>query len=302
VIAVLGLNLTSTLVGLFFLNALLAYSAYPVFALGRMNLAFMAFAGVGGYTAANLTSKHGVSPGLAVAAGVGLSAVLAIPVAAVLGRVRGAYLAIASVTLVGAFQITAVNLTDLTGGAIGISGLPIASSQTVLGVAVLAVAALFWLFSRSTLGRTVPIQRSDPLVAQSTGVNTALNVAILFVASAAVGGLQGGLTTFWYGFISPDAFSFQALILAVAMVVVGGTSSWLGPLVGAAFFTIVPEWLRFAGALKDVIVGAILLVVVLFFPEGIVGNVTTRIRLWRARSSAESRARRMTAERPATPA
>jgi branched-chain amino acid transport system permease protein len=298
VLGFLGLHVTSTLVALFFLNALLAYSAYPVFALGRMNLAFMAFAGVGAYTAAILHLKHGIPPALAIAAGVALSALAALPVGAVLGRVRGIYVAIASVNLVVAFQITVGGLPDLTGGALGLLGLPIVATQTVLGVSVAAVVAFFWLFSRSRPGRAIRVQRSDPLLALATGVNTVFNASALFVLSAAVGGLAGSLQVFWYGFVSPEFYGFQGLLLVLAMVVVGGTGSWLGPLVGAAFFTIVPEWLRFAGGLSDVLVGGILLAVVLFAPEGIAGTIDSRLRLWRARSSVESRARRASTKPP----
>jgi branched-chain amino acid transport system permease protein len=287
----LGLHVTSTLVGVFLLNVLLAYSAYPVYALGRMNMSFIAFAGVGGYAAAILQQRYGVAPGLAIVLAAALSASAAVPIGALLGRVRGVYLAIATVNLVGAFQIAAQNLESLTGGATGLLGLPVVSTPEIIGVATLAVVVLFWLFSRSRTGHAVRIQRRDPLLAESVGVNTNMNVSALFVASAALAGLQGGLTVFWYGFVNPDAYSFQVLVLVVAMVVVGGTGHWLGPLVGAAFFTILPEWFRFAGVMTDVFVGCVLLLVVLFFQEGIVGTISRQASVLRARGTAEARAR-----------
>ena len=296
----LGLHLTSTLAAVFLLNALLAYSAYPVIALGRMNLAFMAFAGVGAYTAANLNLKHGVPTALGIAAGVALSAVAALPVGAVLGRVRGIYVAIASVNLVAAFQIVAGGLPGVTGGALGLSNLPIASTTTSLTVTLAAVVVFFWLLSRSRAGRAIRLQRSDPLLAQASGVNTAFTTSALFVLSAALGGLAGGLQAFWYGFVNPEFYGFQSLLLVLAMVVVGGAGSWLGPLAGAAFFTIVPEWLRAAGVFTNVVVGGILLAVVIFAPEGIAGVFASRLKLWRARASTESRLRRVTAEPPLT--
>jgi branched-chain amino acid transport system permease protein len=292
----LGLHLTSTLWALLFVNALFAYSAYPVIALGRMNLAFMAFAGVGGYTAAILNQKHGVDPALGIGAGVVLSSLLALPVGAVLARVRGIYVAIASVNLVAAFQITASGLPSLTGGALGLPNLPLVATGGVLGGALAGVAVLVLLFQRSRIGMAVRLQRSDPLLALASGVDTARATAGLFVLSAALGALAGSLQTFWYGFINPDFYSFQYLLLVLAMVVVGGTGSWLGPLAGAAFFTIVPEWLRSTGAFTNVFVGGILLLVVIFAPEGIAGVVSSRVRLWRARASGESRARRVLAD------
>jgi branched-chain amino acid transport system permease protein len=168
----LGLHLSSTLWGVLLLNSLFAYSAYPVIALGRMNLAFMAFAGIGGYTAAILKTKHGVDPALGIFAGMAMSALLALPVGAVLGRVRGIYVAIASVNLVAAFQITASGVPSLTGGALGIENLPLVATNGVLVGAVAGVVVLFWLFARSRSGLAVRLQRSDQLLALACGVDT----------------------------------------------------------------------------------------------------------------------------------
>lgn len=285
---VLGLHLSQTLLGLLLLNVLLAYSAYPVFALGRMNVSFVAFAGLGGYTAAILTHRYHTVWWLATAAGVALSVVAAIPLAVLLRRVRGIYLAIATLNLVLVVHVLAVNLTGLTAGALGISGIPIKVGSGWLGIACAGVIAAAFFFHHSDRGLGVRVQHTDQFLAMSIGVNVRNNIGVLFVASAAIGALYGALGVYWYGLAIPDTYSLDIVILAIAMVVLGGTGEWLGPLVGAVFFTVVPEWLRSTGIWRDVVVGAVLLVVVLVFPEGIVGWFTAQINFWRARHSREA--------------
>ena len=284
----LGLNLSITLLDVMLLNCLLAYSAYPVFNVGRMNLSFVAFSGLGGYTGALLVTRHAWNAWPAMVAGVVLSAAVAIPLGLVLGRVKGVYLGIATINLAAVFQVFIINMTSFTGGAQGISGLPIVITTIALAVATILIAVLFWALDRSRFGTGIRMQRVDELLALSSGVFTNMNVSIMFVLSAAIGALHGGMTAFWYGFVSPEAYGFQAVILAVAMVMLGGTTQWMGPLIGAAFFTIVPEWLRDFGVFKNMVTGVILLIVIYFFPEGIAGAVSTWRGLRRAKSSAES--------------
>ena len=288
---VLGLHLSQTLLGLLLLNVLLAYSAYPVFALGRMNVSFVAFAGLGGYTAAILTQRYDTAWWLAAAAGVAASIVAAVPLAVLLQRVRGIYLAIATLNLVLVVHVLALNLTDLTKGALGISGLPVEVGSGWLAIACGVVILAAFLFHHSDRGLGVRVQQTDQFLAISVGVNVRSNIGMLFVASSALGGLYGALSVYWYGLAIPDTYSLTIVILAIAMVTLGGTGEWLGPLAGAVFFTIVPEWLRSTGIWRDVVVGAVLLAVILVFPEGIVGWVTAQIKFLRARSSREAATR-----------
>jgi branched-chain amino acid transport system permease protein len=288
---VLGLNLSTTLLSLLLLNALLAYSAYPTFAVGRLNVSFVAFSGLGGYTAAILNQHYGVTPVLTFIAAVVLAGAVAFPLAVVFRRISGVYLSIATITLAAVFQILIINLPSLTGGALGIPGLPILTNWRILLIVMLVVVAGFFLVARSERGTAMRLQREDELLALSVGVNVQDNVARLFVASAAVAALQGCLTAYWYGFVSPETYSFSAVILAIAMVVLGGSAEWVGPLIGAIFFTIVPEWLRPFGIWRDIATGTALLFVVLVFPKGLAGYIVAQRRLHRARSSREATAR-----------
>jgi branched-chain amino acid transport system permease protein len=288
---IVGLHLSTTLLDLLLLNILLAYAAYPVFAVRRLNLSFMGFAAIGGYTAAVLVDRDELSVGWAIVVGVLASIAIAIPLGLVLHRVSGIYLAIATVNFVLVLQVFIFNLHDLTGGAEGMPGLPIVIDSKLLAVVVVLVMGSFWLLSRTDWGVAIRVQRSDRLLALSAGVNTERNVATLFVVSAALGGLAGALSAFWYGFVSPDSYGFQPLVLVTAMVLLGGSGQWLGPLAGAVFFTIAPEWLRSLGIWTNVGIGVILLLVVVYLPEGIVGQLIANAGLRRARNSRESVAR-----------
>jgi branched-chain amino acid transport system permease protein len=294
----LGLHLSITLLDLLLLNTLLAYSAYPVFNVGRMNMSFVAFAGLGGYTCAILVHRSHWNPWWSLLVGMVLSASIALPLGLILGRVRGVYLGIATINLVAVFQVFIVNMPSLTGGAEGLPNLPIIVKTWYLAVAVVVIAAGFFLLERSRYGAGIRMQRVDELLAVSSGVFTNQNVSIMFVASATIGALQGGLTAFWYGFVSPDTYSFTFVILAVAMVMLGGTTQWTGPLIGAVFFTILPEWLRSFGVYRNLATGVVLLFVVFFFPEGIAGAVISWRGLRRARTSAESTLRGAGAKSP----
>jgi branched-chain amino acid transport system permease protein len=290
-VTIVGLHVTSSLFDLMLLNVLFAYAAYPVFAVRRLNLSFMGFAAIGAYTSAVLVHRDGSDVALAIAIGVLACIAVAVPLGFVLHRVSGIYLAIATVNFVLVLQVLIFNLFDLTGGASGLPGLPIVVDTRILLVATTLVIGLIWFASRTDWGLAIRIQRSDGLLAQSVGVDAQRNVAILFVASAILGGLAGGLNAFWYGFVSPDSYGFQPLVLITAMVLLGGSGQWLGPLAGAIFFTIAPEWLRSLGVWTNVGIGVILLLVVVYLPEGIVGQLVANAGLRRARGTQESLAR-----------
>jgi len=284
-----GLTLSVALVDILMLNVLLAYSAYAVFSIGRLNVAFIAFSGLGGYISAIMWSRFHLPPLWCICLAIGTSALLALPLAVLLMRVTSVYLAIATIAVAAIFQDLLVNFQSLTHGADGIAGLPIVAGLDVLAPCVAVVILGFWLVSRSRWGIGMILQRSDERLALSVGINVNLNIAVLFMISASVAALQGALTAFWYGFVSPDAYSFSTVILVIAMVLLGGSSQWLGPLAGACFLTLIPQWLEPFGVWSDVATGSILLIVVLLLPEGLVGRIATRRGLHRARMSEESK-------------
>ena len=260
-----------TLFELFLMNALMAYSAYLGMVSGAFSIAYVAFIGTGAYIAAILSTDHGFAliPNLVVAPVVCAAAALAL--VRPLERLSGIYLAIASVGIVALFQILLFNFDELTGGAEGVTNVPLSIEPWILVVAVVLVALVLRQVQRSDIGRAIRMARLDPIVAVSLGVNIRRLALWCFVASAFVGGIAGTLRAHYFGFVSPEVYGFELVVLLLAMVVVGGVGSWVGPLIGAAIFTLLPEWLAEFGAWRDVIVGALLLLIIIVTREGLTG-------------------------------
>ncbi len=256
------------------INGVLAFSMYAVLIAGQLSLAQAAFASIAAYTSAILTMQLGLPfpavliIGMIVAAGAAF--VLGLPVL----RLRGVFLAIATIGFGEVVRITALNL-DVTGGAIGLRPIP-----RVVGLwhIYLALALCAWLFFRmrpSKLGRGLAALRDDEVAARVMGVDTVRYKLFAFTLSGALAGLGGVLFAHYARFISPGQFGFERAVDILLYAIVGGLGQWLGPILGGGFLTLVPELQRQvgieAGWLRPVINGLLLLGVILFLPSGLVG-------------------------------
>lgn len=267
------LGLTDTLIELWLLNCLLAYSAYIVLTSGAFSFAYVAFIAIGAYTTAFLTAKHGGNIGEAIVIAPILCGLIALVLARPLERLSGVYLAIVSISFVGLVQVLLINLEGLTGGALGIAGIPLIVQMWWLALAVIVVALVLRQIERSNLGRAIRMTRVDPLVAGAMGVNVRRVRLWLFVASAALGGAAGVIRAHYFGFVTPSDYGFNLVVLLLAMVIIGGVGSWVGPLIGAFIFTMLPEWLRSFGDWRDVVTGALLLLIIIVSREGVAGTI-----------------------------
>lgn len=254
---------------------------------GQISLAQAAFFGIGAY-GFGVAQQHGVS---ALPAGV-LAVALAALVGLLLGwptlRLRGHYLALATLSFSLIVGELLVDLDGLTGGANGLTGIPgiglagrnVAMLYVLLAVAGLALAASF-VFARSPLGLRVRAFRDDPLAAQAAGIRVRGLKVMLFVISAAYAGVAGVAYCCLLGYISPDVFVWQTTFAYLAMVVVGGLGSSAGAVLGAALYTIVPEWLRFLHQAYFAIFGLLVIVVIAAMPGGLIGIPRLLLRLRR---------------------
>ena len=260
-----------TLLELFLMNALMAYAAYLGMVTGAFSIAYVAFIGVGAYAAAIFSTDYGwpMLANLFVAPVICAAAALAL--VRPLERLSGIYLAIASVGIVALFQILLFNFQELTGGAEGIRNVPLTVDPWMLILALVLIALVLRQVQRSDIGRAIRMARLDPIVAGSLGVNIRRLSLWMFVASAFLGGLAGVLRGHYFGFVSPEVYGFELVVILLAMVIVGGVGSWVGPIVGAAIFTVLPEWLAPFGEWRDVIVGALLLLIIIVTREGLTG-------------------------------
>lgn len=275
------LLLDSSFLGVLAINVLLAYSAYYGLWSGGFVLVFAAFGGVGAYAFALTVSDGGLWVGVGVLIALGVAGAVAAVIAWPLRRVGGIYLGIISIGFVVLCQSTESHWTQLTNGTDGIV-VPAESavSTTTVIVAAVVVLALTFVVERSVLGLVLKARRVDSLLAMSVGVNVRRIWYWLLVTSAVIAAIGGAMRAGWLGFVSPTDFSFSLLVTIVAMVILGGSEHWSGPLIGAAAFTVLNQLLQSSGEWAAVINGSVLLVVVLVAPAGIAGN--TRRALVRA--------------------
>ncbi|HYB43416.1 MAG TPA: branched-chain amino acid ABC transporter ATP-binding protein/permease, partial [Candidatus Methylomirabilis sp.] len=254
---------------------------------GQTSIGHVGFFAIGGYATAILTKDLGVSFWLAlIAAGV-LAAVVGGALALPALRLSGPYLAM--VTLAFAFVVEqgAIEWRGLTGGANGIMGVPpVSLAGVALGARGLAVAiavltaagiAAFWMMSRSGWGYAMRAVRDAETAATGLGFNTIAIRWAAFVVSAGYAGVAGGLFTPLTGFVSPEAFPLITSIIFVLVVMAGGQGTVTGPLVGATIVVLLPEALSSLAEYRLLIFGALLFLVLLIAPRGVVGALGARL-------------------------
>jgi branched-chain amino acid transport system permease protein len=258
------------------MNVLLALSLNLVLGYtGQLNLGQSAFFAIGAYVSTILIKSYGWNFWLAALVAMSAAGLVGIALAAFAVRLRGHYLAIASLGFAVITYQVLINWESVTQGVRGIYGImpPVANTAAlfyvVAGIA-LAVYLLLDNLVRSPVGDTLRAIREDEVSAASLGVNGALWKAFAFGIGAAIAGLAGVFYPGFVGTLVPDAFNIVESFTMMAMVIVGGVGTMVGPVIGAILLTFLPEVLRDFGELRLLIYGLALTLVVLFMPGGIV--------------------------------
>jgi branched-chain amino acid transport system permease protein len=254
---------------------------------GQLNLGQSAFYGLGAYVSTLLITKLGIPFWIAFAGAIAFSGIAGIVLSLFAMRLRGHYLAIASLGFaVITYQIL-LNWISLTQGPLGIYAIPPPPALALPGLPaidfhnlanLLYLVAGFALLSyllldqliRSPIGETLTAIREDEVSAASLGINCAAWKVFAFGVGSAVAGAAGCFYASFVGTLVPDAFFITESFTILAMVVVGGMGTLIGPVCGAILLTVLPELLRGIGDLRLVVYGAALTLVVLFMPGGIV--------------------------------
>lgn len=250
---------------------------------GQVSLGHAAFWGIGAYTTAILTAKHAAWSAWPVLV---LAALLAGLTGVLLGlptlRLKGHYLALATIGFGEVVQLVFNNWRPVTGGADGISGIPPLSiaglafdtetrAYYLLLAAVVLVTVGALRLRRSTFGRAFMAVRDNELAAEVAGVPTTRVKTLAFALSAVYAGLAGGLYAHLLRYISPDIFGFEQSLLVLSMLVVGGLGSLAGALVGALVGVALPEALRIFGVYYMAVYALVVIFAIVFMPMGIVG-------------------------------
>jgi branched-chain amino acid transport system permease protein len=246
---------------------------------GQISLGHAAFFGLGAYSSGILTTQYSFHPLVAFGAGILLSALVAFLVGKPTLRLKGHYMAMATLGFGEILFIVFNELSSLTGGPSGLSGIPqLAIAGTTLEgrgylYLVWGLILLLLVFSlnviNSRVGRALRAVHGSELAAGAMGVDASRYKLGVFVLSAVYASMAGSLYAHFITFISPGSFSLMFSILLLMMVVVGGAETIWGSLLGAAVLTLLPEYLRGLEDFEVLAYGSILMAVLLFMPKGI---------------------------------
>ncbi len=277
------------------INIILALTIYMTLCTGLVSLGNAGFMSFGAYTSAILAMKAGVPMPLSILCGGIVAAVVAVVVGLPTIRLRGLYLAIATLGFGEVVRVIALNM-KITNGALGLSGIPSmgtvlagyadsmgiadalgldaqTTGQLLMCIALFILVFLIYFFwyklEHSRVGRAFAAIKADEYAASLSGINVVHYKMMAFLFSAFFAGVAGGLYAHATYFISPTDFTWHRVVDMLLYTVFGGSNVMWGPLLGATVLTIVPESLRAVAEYRDVIYGVMLVVLMGFRPDGI---------------------------------
>lgn len=241
---------------------------------GLFSLGHAGFVSIGPYFSAVLCKDFGVPFILAMVLG-GLVAALSSVIVGyptLRGKLKGDYFAIAMMGFAEAIRLLFSNIYPYFNGALGLSGIP---KKITLGNALLFAAVVIFFtyqYVHSQHGRLALSIREQEVAAELIGVNVTKEKMKSLMISAFLCGVSGGMTAFYYTYMTPNTFSAEVSNNMLSAVVFGGMGSISGPVIASAILTAIPEVLRAVARWRLVIYGLLMVVVMLFRPEGLLGN------------------------------
>jgi branched-chain amino acid transport system permease protein len=255
------------------LNLLIGYT-------GQISLGHAGFFGIGAYASAILTTRWGWPPMAALGMGAAATALLAFGVARPILKLKGHYLAMATLGLGIILSIVIVNETGWTGGpdgmavgAFGLFGFEVVGERMWYWFVAALLLAVTWFALNlidSPAGRALQAIHGSEIAARVVGVDVTAAKVRVFVLSAAVASVMGSITAHYVGFLTPGVAGFFHSIELVTMVVVGGMASVFGSILGAVILTMLPQLLSTFEGWETVVFGAVLMLTMIFLPKGLV--------------------------------
>lgn len=279
---------SSGILGIYHLQILMGIGISMIMALGtnlilgfsgQFSLGQAGFMAIGAYTTAILTRSMPTYAGfyLSILMGIVIAGLVALAVGIPTLRLKGDYLAIATLGVAEIIRIAIINGGTLTNGAAGISGvLPYTSWQTVF-VAVVLITVLVMNFLRSPMGRAVIAVREDEIAAESMGVNATKVKVLAFVIAAMTASVAGSLYVGYIGTIVPKDFGVLRSIDSLIVAVFGGLGSMTGTLVSAGVLGVLNMFLQSVSDLRMIIYSLALILVMVFRPGGLLGTKELRL-------------------------
>jgi branched-chain amino acid transport system permease protein len=280
------------------INVILGVSIYVTLATGQLSLGNAGFMSIGAYTSALLTTVHGFPMAAGIVLGALLSGACGVLVGIPALRLSGVYLAIATLGFGEVVRVAFINWDSLTGGAVGIAAIPqmgrevlaalrslgfspetagLRSNQvialalfSILLVLASAVILFYLRLGDSRVGRACSAIRMDEAAAEATGIDTTYYKVLAFSQGALLSGFAGALYAHATSYVSPADFTYHRAVEILVFAVFGGSEHLLGPVFGAMFLTVVPEVLRFVSDYRHIIYGTLLVLMMVFRPQGVI--------------------------------
>jgi len=270
------------------LNLLLGYA-------GQISLGQAGFFGLGAYISGILTATHGINPWLAMLAAAVVVTLVAFMVGFPILKLKGHYLAMATLGLGIIIYIVFNEAYEQTGGPSGLSGIPNLSIAGFIFDSDLKNYYLIWAFTllamglslnlvHSRIGRALRAIHDSEVAARVMGVNARLLKVQIFALSAGLSAIAGSLYAHTMTFIAPASFGFNFSVELVTMVIIGGLASIYGSLLGAALLTVLPEMLRAFQDYDIIVYGLLLVLMTMYMPGGLVKGIPALVASIRAKS------------------
>jgi len=278
------------------INVLLGVSIYITLSTGQLSLGNAGFMSIGAYATAILTTHHGIPIPVGILAGTVLAGAAGVLVGIPALRLRGVYLAIATLGFGEVVRVVFINWESLTGGAVGIAAIPqmgrrilsllrdsgfspesvglrpnqfISLTVFLLLLATTVLVVLVFLrIGAGRVGRAYSAIRMDEQAAEASGVDATYYKVLAFTQGAALSGFAGALFAHVTSYISPADFTYHRAVEILVFAVFGGSEHLLGPVIGAMFLSTIPEVLRPVSEYRNILYGIVLILVMVFRPQG----------------------------------
>jgi len=240
---------------------------------GQLNLGHAAYMCIGAYTSAMISLKLGLPFFVAILAGGALAAVFGFVIGYPTLRLTGDYLAICTLGFGEILKSVLLNIPAV-GGAMGIAGIPPKTTLTITLIIMIIVIISMVRVENSRFGRALVAIREDEIAAECNGVNATKYKLQMFSFGCFIAGIGGALWAHKIMVLQPRDFGFLKSIEILNMVVLGGLGSIPGTILGATVLTSIPEILRFSSEYRMVLYGALLVIMMVFRPHGLMGGVS----------------------------
>lgn len=240
---------------------------------GQFSLGHAGFMSIGAYVCAIIVMRINSTPGflLGVFAGAIAAAFIGVLIGIPTLRLKGDYLAIATLGLAEIIRVVFLNL-EITNGAAGLNGIPRYVNWVWLYFFTVAAIVLINNFLRSSHGRACISIREDEIAAESMGINTTKYKVMAFAMGAFFAGIAGALYASYFYFLKPDLFGFLKSIDILVIVVLGGMGSITGSILAAVLLALLTTFLQSFTAIRMIVYAALLVIIMIFRPQGILGT------------------------------